>query len=62
MQGGHFERHLNKMRKRYKGKHDCFLTALKSFGEKITIWGENAGLHLLIQWKSKEAKEIIKEG
>lgn len=62
MQGGHFERHLNKMRKLYKGKHDCFLTELRSFGDRITIWGENAGLHLLIQWKNKEAKEIIKKG
>ena len=62
MQGGHFERHLNRMRKLYKGKHDRFLTELQSFGDRIGILGENAGLHLVILWKEKEAEEIIKKG
>ncbi len=62
MQGGHFERHLNRMRKLYKGKHDRFLTELQSFGDRIVILGENAGLHLVILWKEKEAEEIIKKG
>ncbi len=45
---GYFERHLNKMRKRYKGKHDVLIQALKIFRNKISIKGEHAGLHLVV--------------
>lgn len=46
--GGFFERHLNKMRKNYKSKHDTLLNALKIFNNNISISGEQAGLHLLV--------------
>lgn len=46
---GYFERHLNKMRKIYKSKHDVLIHALRIFGDKIKIFGENAGLHLIIK-------------
>lgn len=45
---GYFERHLNKMRKRYKVKHDILIQALKIFGDKVSIQGEHAGLHLVV--------------
>lgn len=45
---GYFERHLNKMRKHYKGKHDTLIQALKIFKNKISIQGEHAGLHLVV--------------
>lgn len=48
---GHFERHLNKMRKIYKCKHDTMLNALKIFKNNIETNGENAGLHLVITFK-----------
>lgn len=48
---GYFERHLNKMRKIYKNKHDILINALKIFGDSIEILGENAGLHLVIRFK-----------
>lgn len=47
---GHFERHLNKMRKLYHQKHDVMLRALKCFGDSISISGENAGLHLVVSF------------
>ena len=45
---GYFERHLNKMRTLYKGKHDILMQALKIFNNKVTIQGEHAGLHLVV--------------
>lgn len=46
---GFFERHLNKMRKRYKAKHDLLLEELKDLDNQFEISGENAGLHLLLK-------------
>lgn len=45
---GHFERHLNKMRRIYKAKHDLLLECLKPLEKNFTISGENAGLHLVL--------------
>lgn len=60
IEDGYFERHLNHMRTHYKNKHDTVITALKIFGNKIRIYGENAGLHLVIEFYSKRKElEII---
>lgn len=48
IQGGYFERHLNRMRKIYKSKHDTLLAAFKVFRNKIRVHTENAGLHVLV--------------
>ena len=48
---GYFERHLNKMRKMYRAKHELLLECLKPFRNDFTISGENAGLHLLLTSK-----------
>jgi len=45
---GYFERHLNKMRKLYKEKHDILLDCLTPFEKNFSVSGEDAGLHLLI--------------
>lgn len=49
---GHFERHLNRMRKTYRIRHDEMLQLLKPFRKKFHIQGENAGTYLVL--KSKE--------
>lgn len=60
IEGGYFERHLNKTRKLYKNKHDLLMQNLKIFGDKIQIEGENAGLHLIIRFNTRlTEKEII---
>lgn len=55
---GHYERHLNRMRGIYKGKHDCLLERLKGFESKFVTAAEHAGLHLLLShyggWKEQE--------
>lgn len=49
--GGFFERHLNKMRTKYKNKHDTLMKALKIFGNRVRVSGEYAGLHLVVEFK-----------
>ncbi|KAF5090619.1 PLP-dependent aminotransferase family protein [Acetobacterium wieringae] len=46
---GFFEKHVNKMRKVYKGKRIVLMNALKNLGSQVKITGENAGHHLLVQ-------------
>ena len=45
---GYFERHLNKMRKIYRGKHELLLECLQPLKEGFSVSGENAGLHLVL--------------
>ena len=58
---GYFEKHLNRMRKIYKGKHDCMMEQLqKYFPEKILeISGDNAGLYVLIRYLGPQTEEEI---
>ena len=48
---GHFETHLNRMRKRYKAIRNRVLTAIGGckYAPYFTILEENAGLHFLLQ-------------
>ena len=59
MAKGYFERHLNRMRGIYRNKHDCLVQELKQFGLKIQIFGESAGLHLLVQYFGKKKEEEL---
>lgn len=61
IRGGYFERHLNKMRKFYKEKHDVLLELLEPFRKEFRIEGENAGLHLLLTTKEKKTEEQLVE-
>ena len=54
---GFFERHLNKMRKCYKAKHDLVLEELRDLEPYFEISGENAGLHLLL--KPREEHDVL---
>lgn len=57
---GYYERHLNRMRGIYKGKHDCFLEELKGFEDKFMVGAEYAGLHLLLSDTSgRKEQELL---
>ncbi len=56
---GYFERHLNKMRKIYRMKHDLLLECLKPFGQRFEISGEHGGLHLLLTAKGSMAEQEL---
>lgn len=59
IEDGHFERHLNKMRKIYKNKHDQLIHSLRIFGNTIKIEGENAGLHLVVQFLTSASEQAL---
>lgn len=49
MEGGHFERHLSRLRQRYKTRRDELTSALAPFGKSLKIVGDNAGCHLTVK-------------
>lgn len=56
---GYYERHLNKMRALYKGRHDMMLNSLKPLLPYCTISGENAGVHLLLTFNGNVKEEQL---
>ena len=58
---GHYERYLNKMRKVYKGKHDVLLQALETLDNRFEVFGENAGLHILLKSRKAESASKLRE-
>ncbi len=58
---GYFERHLNKMRKLYRAKHELMLQCLEPFEENFRLSGENAGLHLLLTSSQRITEEELIE-
>lgn len=61
LSGGYFERHLNRMREIYKGKHDALLSALKPLEQDFQIEGEYAGLHVLLTCRGDRSEEELVE-
>lgn len=59
IQDGYFERYLNKMRKRYKEKHDLILNELRSFEKAFHISASNAGLHVVLTDKMGRREEEL---
>jgi GntR family transcriptional regulator/MocR family aminotransferase len=58
---GHLERHLRRMRTLYNGRRQTLVRALEShFGERVTILGGNAGMHLMIRLSCKFDDEEVK--
>lgn len=56
---GYYERHLNRMRAIYKGKHDALLAGLKELENRFVIRGEYAGLHVLLTCRRGEGEEKL---
>ncbi len=59
--GGHFERHLNRMRKVYREKHDLLVNGCRGMGHDFVLSGENAGLHLLLQDRRGRSEKMLVE-
>lgn len=59
MQDGYFERHLNKMRGIYKGRHDILLQLLKGKNWVSRIYGHNAGLHLVVKLNCRFTEQDV---
>ncbi|MCD8105080.1 MAG: PLP-dependent aminotransferase family protein [Lachnospiraceae bacterium] len=54
---GYYERHLNRMRAVYRGRHDALLAELKAFRGICQVSGENAGVHLLLTFTNGMTEE-----
>lgn len=59
IRGGHFERHLNKMRGIYRSRHDFLLGELKKRAWAAHVSGDHAGLHLLVQVETTLTEEEL---
>lgn len=57
--GGYFERHLNRMREIYKGKHEALLAAVRPLEREFEIRGEYAGLHILLSHRGGRTEEEL---
>ncbi len=58
---GHYERHLNRMRKLYGEKRTVLLSELGKLGDSIRINGENAGHHLALRLgKGLDEEEMVR--
>lgn len=56
--GGYLQRHLNRVKIIYRKRRDFMLAALKKLPYRVEVYGEAAGLHLLI--KTDKSQKIIK--
>lgn len=56
---GYYERHLNKTRALYKGRHDALIEELKPLLGTCRISGEHAGVHLLLHFQNNETEEEL---
>ena len=52
MQQGHFSKHLNRMRKTYRKKHDKLIEVLQTKYPDVRITGQLAGMHICISFAS----------
>jgi GntR family transcriptional regulator/MocR family aminotransferase len=59
---GHLERHLRRMRTLYEKRRQALTRALEThFADRVTILGENAGMHLMIKLRSRWGDEEVVE-
>lgn len=60
---GYFEKHLNRMRKIYKQKHDHMVELLHMHfpAGRIRISGDDAGLYVILEYLGKQTEENIKK-
>lgn len=60
IRGGYYERYLNRMRNRYRAKHDTLLTALQPLTQTnhYTITGAGSGLHLILTAQDYTASSL----
>lgn len=62
IQNGHYARHITQMSKLYASRRACLVNSLnEQFGSRVHYYGEEAGLHLLIELESGAEENLIAE-
>ena len=61
LRDGHFEQHINRMRKYYKGLRDQLLATIETspIAGRVRVSEENAGLHFLLKLDTELPDEIL---
>ena len=61
LNGGHFEKHINRMRKAYKNRRNRLVELLKAspVADRITILEQDAGLHFLLRIETELSDEAL---
>ncbi len=60
MRDGHFSKHLNRMRKIYRKKHDKLISVLSKHYPDVKVSGDSAGMHVLLSVPSPMThKELL---
>lgn len=55
LEEGYFEKHVSRMKRRYRLLRQTFLTALEArhFGERVEVLGDEAGLHMRLKLRTE---------
>lgn len=63
LRSGHFEKHLNRMKKYYRGQRDLLVEALRgsAFGDILDISNQDAGLHFLLNVKTDLTDQALRQ-
>lgn len=56
---GEYERHINRLRIKYRARHDALIKELKSLGDNAVLRSINAGSSLLFEWRGEMGTEEI---
>ena len=57
---GYFERHIRRMRQLYNLRRQALIRAFeKYFGDRVTIFGANAGIHVMVKIKTSLPDEVV---
>lgn len=59
IEDGYYERHLNKTRAMYKNRHDVLIEELRPLLSSCRIFGEHAGVHLLLTFQDGRTEEEL---
>ncbi len=60
---GHFEKHINRMRKFYRSRRNTLVSLLENcaFSHRLTILEQDAGLHFLVRVESELPDQVLTE-
>ncbi|MFB0972029.1 MAG: PLP-dependent aminotransferase family protein, partial [Neofamilia sp.] len=58
---GHFERHLNRMRRTYKKNREAAIKALEKEPKVLDISGADAGIHIVVEFDTKKSDSELKK-
>ncbi|ULT54852.1 PLP-dependent aminotransferase family protein [Neobacillus drentensis] len=61
MRDGYFSKHLNRMRKIYRKKHEKLTEVFETYYPLVSITGDKAGMHILISIPLSKGEDELKE-